>query len=331
MMSAYSQIAGRQGRSWMRRAIRGLQVGLLFVVLWLAVESIRGQWTQVRAQLVQLRPSWPWIGISGLIFIATYAVLVETWRRMLLAWQSALPFWVAARIWAISNLGRYIPGKVWQIGAMGVMAQRAGVSAIAATGSAILNTIVNIVAGFALVAALGWELLDQQSGGTRVAALLFVIAAVAILALLPRVLPWLIRALSRITGREITLGRLPARVILIAAIGNLIAWTLYGVAFATFARAILGQIHGTVAAYATVYALSYLVGYLVLLVPAGVGVREASMVTLLVAARLADPGQATVLAVTSRLWLTILEVVPGALFVGVDALRRPITSKAGHE
>src|SRR6185437_3460650 len=98
-----------------------------------------------------------WVGISGFIFLATYAILVETWRRMLFAWRSVLGFWSAARIWAISNLGRYIPGKVWQIGAMGVMAQRRGVSAIAATGSAILNTLVNIVAGFVVVAASGWQ------------------------------------------------------------------------------------------------------------------------------------------------------------------------------
>lgn len=322
-MIVSSPAESRERPPWGRYAIRALQVAVLVIVLWLASDSIRGQWTQVRAQLVRLRPDWLWIGLSGAVFLGTYAALVETWRRMLLAWSSALEFWTAARIWAISNLGRYIPGKVWQIGAMGVMAQRRGVSAIAATGSAVLNTVVNIVAGFVVVATLGWELLGQQSGSTRLVALLFIVVAIIILATLPRALPWVIRSASRVTGREFGLGPLPARVIGIAAAGNLIAWILYGVAFTAFARGILGEAHGTLAAYVVVYALSYLVGYLVLLIPAGVGVREASMVTLLVAARLADPGQATVLAVTSRLWLTVLEIVPGALFLAFDAMRRP--------
>lgn len=331
-MITYSRTLARARRPWIRYAVRALQIALLVAVLWLAIDSIRGQWTQVRAQLVQLRLRWLWVGISGAIFLATYAVLVETWRRMLLAWRSSLGFWAAAGIWAISNLGRYVPGKVWQIGAMGVLAQRRGVSPIAATGSAILNTVVNVIAGFVVVAALGWQLLGQQSVGTRVAALLFVVATGVVLATLPRVLPWLVRIASRVSGRDLSLGPLPSRVIAVAAVGNLVAWLLYGVAFAAFAKGILDQTNGNVAAYVAVYALSYLVGYLVLLAPAGIVVREASMVSLLVAARLAEPGQATVLAVTSRLWLTVLEIAPGALFLGLEALRRrPLTSNADHE
>src|SRR5206468_9966973 len=98
-------------------------------------------------------------------------------------------------------------------------------------------------------------------------------------------------------------------------IGNVIAWLLYGVAFALFARGVLGSSQGTLTAYVAVYALSYLVGYLVLFAPAGAGFREAAMVVLLPAAHLANPTQALVLAITSRLWLTILEITPGALFL----------------
>jgi len=46
------------------------------------------------------------------------------------------------------------------------------------------------------------------------------------------------------------------------------------------------------------------------------------MIALLLAAHLADPAQAAILAVTSRLWLTALEIAPGAIFLGLDGLRR---------
>jgi glycosyltransferase 2 family protein len=318
-------------RPYARYALIVLQVVLAVVVLWFAGMALRRQWTGVGPELSRLHPSWLWVGTSGVIFLATYAVLVETWREMLRAWRSVLTFWTAARIWSISNLGRYVPGKVWQIGAMGVMAQRAGVSPIAATGSAVLNTVVNLVAGFVIAAALGWQLLDSQSGGQR-GAVLFISASVVLLAALPRVLPWLLQILARATRRDLGLGPLPAKVIAIAAAGNLTAWLLYGIAFAAFARGILGVTRGALTAYIAVYALSYLVGYLVLLIPAGLGVREASMVTLLTIARLADPGQAALLAVTSRLWLTVLEIVPGALFLAFDGLRRrPSTMNVDNE
>jgi hypothetical protein len=263
------------------------------------------------------------VALSGLIFLATYVVLLETWREVLRSWGSRLSFVNAARIWTVSNLGRYVPGKLWQIGAMGLMAQRANVSPIAATGSSILNVVVNLVAGFLIVAVLGWPLLDlPQVAGGKALAIAFVVIATGFLVALPRVLPPLARALGRMTGRDFDIGAFPASAILLSLIGNLIAWVLYGAAFAVFARGIIGTIQGPLTAYIAVYALSYLVGYLVLFSPAGLGFREASMIALLPAARLADPTQALLLAVTSRLWLTALEVAPGAFFLTFDALRR---------
>jgi len=310
-------------RNATRYALRAIQVAIAATALGFAFYALRSEWRASSGQLAKVRPDWGWIALSGVIFLATYAVLLETWREVLRTWNARLGFVDAARIWTVSNLGRYVPGKVWQIGAMGVMAERANVSPIAATGSAILNVVVNLVAGFLVAAAFGWPLLNlPQIAGGRGPAIVFVLGTVAILAALPRALPPLVRRLSRITGRDFGEARFPAAAIVISVIGNLVAWVLYGTAFATFSRGILGAVHGPITAFIAVYALSYLVGYLVLFAPAGVGFREAAMIALLPAANLASPAQAAVLAVTSRLWLTVLEIAPGALFLTFDGLRR---------
>jgi uncharacterized membrane protein YbhN (UPF0104 family) len=305
-----------------RYAARAAQIAIALAALTFAFRALRTQWTGSSVQLGQVQPDWAWIAASGVLFLATYAVLIEVWREVVRTWGSRLDYWSAARIWTVSNLGRYVPGKLWQIGAMGVMAQRAGVSAIAATGSAILNVVVNLVAGFLVVAALGWSLLNVPgTGGIKLFVVVLVVCAAG-LALLPLALPPLLRVVTRVTGRDLSIGPLPPAAIVLSLIGNLIAWLLYGAAFAVFARGMLGSSQGPLTAYIAVYALSYLVGYLVLFAPAGVGFREAAMVALLPAAHLANPTQAAILAVTSRLWLTALEIAPGALFLGVDSLRR---------
>ena len=306
-----------------RRIFRAAQVALVIAIVWFAVRALRSQWAHSSATLEQIHPSWGWVAVSGIIFLSTYCVLLETWREVLRIWGSSLGFVSAARIWTVSNLGRYVPGKFWQIGAMGLMAQREGVSPIAATGSSILNVVVNLVAGFVIVAVLGWPLLDLPAiRGGRALAILFVVVGATVLAALPRALPAFVRILSRMTGRDIKIGAFPAMAIVVSVIGNLVAWIAYGAAFATFARGVLGTAYGPLTAYIAVYALSYLVGYLVLFLPSGIGARELAMVALLPAAHLADPAQAAVLAVTSRLWLTVLEIAPGALFLTSDALRR---------
>jgi uncharacterized membrane protein YbhN (UPF0104 family) len=305
-----------------RYAVRAAQIAVALTVLTFAFRTLRAQWKGSSVQLEQVHPEWAWVVTSGLLFLATYAVLIETWREVLRAWGSRLDFIQAARIWCVSNLGRYVPGKLWQIGAMGVMAQRARVSPLAATGSAILNVLINLVAGFVIVAALGWPLLGVAGLGGMGLGIAVLVLSVLGLALLPLGLPWLLRALSRVIGRDLAVGPLPPAAILLSLVGNVLAWLLYGSAFAVFAQGMLGSSQGPLTAYIAVYALSYLVGYLVLFVPAGVGVREAAMVALLPAAQLANPTQAAILAVTSRLWLTALEIAPGALFLGFDSLRR---------
>lgn len=307
---------------WTRYAARALQVAIGVIVLIYAVRALRQQWTTSSVDLGKLHPNWLWIGVSGVLFLLTYAVLIEMWREVLRGWGSRLGFWVAARIWTISNLGRYVPGKVVQIGAMGMMSERAGVSAVAATGSAILNVVVNLIAGFIVVAVFGWPLLQLEAVGGGRTAMLFAMLCVGALVLLPMILPPTLQALSRVTGRNFNIGKLPRVAILISLVGNVVAWLLYGVAFALFARGVSGSSEGPITAYVAVYALSYLVGYLVLIAPAGAVVREAAMIALLPAAHLADPAQAAILAVTSRLWLTALEIAPGALFLGLDGLRR---------
>jgi uncharacterized membrane protein YbhN (UPF0104 family) len=69
------------------------------------------------------------------------------------------------------------------------------------------------------------------------------------------------------------------------------------------------------------------VGYLFLFLPAGIGVREGVMAVLLTSQGLATPKQALLIAGASRIWLTLLEIVPALLFVAHDAARRNRTSK----
>jgi hypothetical protein len=88
---------------------------------------------------------------------------------------------------------------------------------------------------------------------------------------------------------------------------------LYGVAFWLFARGITPRATGNASSYIAVYTGSYLAGYLALFAPGGVGVREAVLVIAMPKFDLASAPDAAVIAITSRLWLTILEILPGLL------------------
>ena len=279
------------------------------------------QWAEFRSQPLAADLRWSALALSGGIVLGTYAMLVQTWRILLASTGAALPFWRAARIWSISNLWRYVPGKVWQIGAMSAMAQRERVSAISAAGTAVLSTILNIATGLALMLVLGWRWLDDWNADAHPLGIALLVLAVAGLAALPFVLPRVGALAARLSGRDVRLEAPPPGAIALAAAGNLLSWILYGVAFQWLVHGLLGSASGATWQYIAVFAASYIVGYLFILLPGGIGPREVVMIGLLTSLALVAEKQSVLVAVGSRLWLTFLELVPGLLFLAHDRLR----------
>jgi len=130
-------------------------------VLFFAARSLATQWNKVEARLLHVQFGWQWIGAATVVVLLTFALLIEGWRRVMGAWDSHLPFGQAARIWFLSSLGKYVPGNIWSLTAMGVMARGRGISALAAAGSSIIMQAVSLVTGAAIVMITGAQLLGQ--------------------------------------------------------------------------------------------------------------------------------------------------------------------------
>jgi len=89
---------------------------------------------------------------------------------------------------------------------------------------------------------------------------------------------------------------------------NLFAWIAYGVALLFLARGLLPEVTLGVAQAVGVFTCSYLVGFVALFAPGGLGPRES--VFLLMLAGEVGLKPAAALALASRLLLTATEVLP---------------------
>jgi|SRR5579859_4965486 len=299
-----------------------MRVLFLAAALWFVAASIARQWPDVRQSLATAHPAWGLVALSTSIVFVAYAVLIQAWRLMLTPWRVTISFWASARIWFISNLGRYVPGKVWQIAAMSALAQEEGVSPVAATGSALIVNLANVLSGVVVVIASGPRLLDVTTHGRSGSAMVLVTVLLAGLLALPAVLPVAMRVTNRLIGRSWTPPMIPHRTIWAAVAGTLVSWVLYGLAFTLLAHALLRPTQGSPLDFIAIYTVSYLAGYLFLPAPGGIGVREWAMVRGLTALGLATPGDAWMLAFGSRLWLTVLEALPGIVWI-TTGHRRP--------
>jgi len=277
------------------------------------------------AAAIELR--WHYIAAASAIVLATYAALIQSWRVLMSGWGSTISFGTAVRIWTIANLGRYIPGKVWSVGALVVLAQREGANSIAAAGAALLGTAINIGAGMGVVALSGTAVLNvlgaQYSLVAGVGSTLFVIGVLALPWLLPRLLALVA---SRRPGLEPPSRPLPNSAIWLSVTINVLSWVGYGAAFALLARGVLPDISGAMPTFVAIWTASYLVGYLFLVAPGGIGAREAALVGAMVALGVAVSAEAAVLAAVSRLWLIVLEVLPGLISLALAPAARKVRS-----
>ena len=289
--------------------------GGLLVLLFVARYLIRN-WDTIRTEPVQWRLAPVLIVASLMIVLLTYALLVESWRRMLQGFGPTLRWLEAARIWVLSSMGKYLPGKVWAIAGMALMAQRRGVPPWTASASAVLLQVVSIGTGALLVGATGIGSLEAHRPGSRVA--LFLIMGMSVAALL--LVSWspLATRLLRWTRLEVT-GRATPKPAAVAfgIAANLAAWILYGVALWLLARGVLPAADLPIAEAVGAFAGSYIAGLLFLLAPGGLGVREGVFMWML-QDRL-GPANALALAAVSRLGMTLADVLAALPF----ALSRP--------
>jgi len=299
-----------------------VQTALLIAVLIFVARAIATHWTEFSGLRTSLRILPGWLALAALVVLSAFALLIAAWRSIIVGWGEHLTYRSAVRIWALSNLGRYLPGKVWSVAGLAVLAKREGVAAWASVGAAIVAQAVAAGSGAAVVAA---TIPGAASPFWLVAAGLM--AAVTVLAVAH---PAAVRLWQRMAPGQ-TLRPLTPRAVVATVTATVLSWLAYGAAFWCVTRGVLGSTALTFGTATGVFTLGYLIGLLAIVVPGGVGVREAVFIGVLTPAL--GAGNALVVSVASRLLLTGAEVVAAlaALALGGGAIVPDGTDAPPHE
>jgi len=285
-----------------------VQAAAAIVVAVFLTRALGRNWAEFRSLELRLEIHAGWLVLSVAAVLLAYALQIASWRRVLAGWAQHIGFGTAARVWCIANLGRYVPGKVWGVAGLLVLAQRAGVAGWAAGASTVAVQALGIGTAVALVAATT----PGAASPLRLAAA--AVAAVATLGALawPRAVALLARAFQAATPWR----ALPPRNALEGAALTLAGWAAYGTAFWLLARGL--GVAGSLGlpAAAGVFALGYILGLAALFAPAGVVVREAAFVALLTP--LIGSAGALTLSLASRVQLTLTEAVAALLALAAE-------------
>ncbi|MDS0136676.1 MULTISPECIES: hypothetical protein [unclassified Amycolatopsis] len=253
------------------------------------------------AAAVAIAAAGAWLGMAG-------------WRALLTAFGCRLATPVAAKVYFVAGLGRYLPGGLWPAVAHADLARKLreppGLLASAFLASVLVSTVAGLAVGLVAVPALAavqpvwWVVVPVFAGG------LLVIGA-------PQLTRLAAAIVRRRTGKTVTL---PGPRAVFGALGLMAAgWLLAGLHLVVLTQGLpAGGLPGA-AVLAGGFALASVAGVLVVVLPAGLGAREA-VLGLALNAALAGPPTSAVVAVVamSRLVVTAADL----LAAGVSAFVR---------
>ena len=291
------------GAASRRRWLQGLQAVLALVLVVSVARQLIRNWREIATTNLQWRLEPARLILAALLTWSAYAGLIWSWRYLLKGWGYLLPPLRATRIWALASLGRYLPGKVWTVAGMAVLAQGAGVPIGVSTATAVILQVVALGTGVVVTVAVGRELLTALAIPFRVGAVVLAGLAAAVLAVL--LVPQAARAVFR-RGLGAEAGSPPPVAVLVAIGANALAWVLYGVAFWLVAKGVLPSVNLDLRTAIGAFATSYIVGLLAPFAPGGLGVRESVFIVVLRGVIGLAPAAA--LGVASRLFITVTEL-----------------------
>jgi hypothetical protein len=217
-----------------------------------------------------------------------------------------------------SQLGKYIPGSVWQYAGRVGLGRRYGLP----TAEGLASIAVEVVASSLAAGVAGLLVLPDR--GTAAAGLVIAAGVASAGLLVARRYRGRIALLLRTrVGIDGGLASSSLRIGPWSVALYLLVWAAYGAAFWLTARALFAVPVSDLPRYIGAFSLAWLAGFVAVFAPGGVGVREAVIVGLL-GSRLGE-ANAIVLAATSRIVLTTIDLVAGgvSLVVPVEDARRP--------
>jgi hypothetical protein len=321
--------------------IGAVKAAVAIVVLWAVGRHVLHTWDDLVERRVTFRFEPLWLVGSGLLYLAGLLAYGRFYERILHASRTPIGLIPALRAYLVSHLGKYVPGKAMVVVVRAGMVVPFGARASTAAIATFYETLVMMAAGGFIAAAgfataVGSHRVEMTLPGLGVVAVpVYPLAAFSGLGLglafLAVVLPPVFVRLAGLVSLPIpgvgpeTLPRLTALLLGHGLLWSSAGWVLLGVSQLAVVRAFdpdgaralaaMGLIPVVIASVA----LATVAGFMVAVLPGGLGVREGVLMSALAPALGSD--RSVVAALALRLVWVAAELA--AAVVLVPMLRRP--------
>lgn len=274
---------------------------VIVIAYFLGNQLYRG-WKDI--PFASLRINYFWLIASYLGLFATFCCSVKAWQVILDGLGGIMSFTKSWWVITGSFLAKYIPGHVWAVGGRMILCKSEGVSE-KISGTAMIIEMMVLLLGSLLSAVFCIPFLLIKGVPSWIW-ILIVPTVVLMVLLFSPLLIMLLRWAARVfLKREVMLSINYAKIWTIMAI-YLVSAIIQGTAFFLLIRTIYPISFRDLPGVVGLYNGAWAVGFISLITPSGLGVREGALVYLL--KYYIPVPLAVIVSVAARIWFIIFEI-----------------------
>ena len=316
---------------WKKYAKVAVKAGVAAVVLFFVGRHVAKTWNDLHKPGKSLHVEPAWVVAGGLLYVAGLSACGVFFGKILAASPTPVGLAPAVRAYVISHLGKYVPGKAMVVVMRVGMVVPYGARPATAAFATFYETLVMMAAGSTL-AAVGFGL-----GESPVQPIPLALAAGLAVAFLVVVDPLVFPRISKLVtmpfpkvGPE-AMPDFSRGLLGVGLLWSLAGWGLLGLSTVAVVRAVSpgGVAPGLWLLVSASVALATVAGFVVAVLPGGLGVREGVLMTTLTPALGQDT--AVVAALALRLTWVVAEAAAAAVLTVVRPQTPLPTARAGAD
>jgi len=287
--------------------LKYLLVGVIFYFLF---RSLFTNWSEIHR--LHIRLNWFFALGSLLAVMAAWAMSAWCWGRVLNAFNCPISYSNVFIIYFKSNLGKYLPGKIWQIVGSTYYATTRGVPEGIALSTSLIGQAYSVLSGLSLFAVTMIAGLPGQEaiiGPYLKWSVVPVLLLLLIVAVKPDLGQPLMNRIMKTFKRPQADIHLPIRRALELFAIYLICWFIFGLGLWLFAKALTDTPISLYIGLTAANAIAVAVGFVALFAPGGLGVREGVMALFLSTIPGFPVPLPSAVAIGYRIIITIAEVI----------------------
>jgi uncharacterized membrane protein YbhN (UPF0104 family) len=286
-------------KSWLKPASY-LVVAAVFFFL---IRSLFQNWQGIDWNKINFNPFY--LAFSLVLAFTGLLISIYLMTKILASLREEVTYWQALRIMGKSQLAKYLPGGVWMTASRVYLAEQEKLS----KPKVLLGTLVEQEYGFVIALVLSIFCLGFRGSLLAVDLtgfnLLFLLLAVVFLN--PISLTYLLKFGMKLARLDYPDWRFSFRLYFILLLGYSFCWILQAVGFFFLAKSFYNLDFAWLKRFLGIYLFSWVLGFVAIFAPGGLGIREGSMALFLKS--YFPPGFAISLSLIGRVWITILELL----------------------